>query len=246
MTGAVLTAAAAQPLLVGHRGCNIGVENTAEAFRNGIARGYTMLETDIRVTADSAIVLCHDTDTRRLGGSLEVADATLARLRAERLTQRRGDSTYTATITTLGEYLTICREGGARPVIELKWSTGINSRDCSLIPMLVDSIDAAGMRDRAIILTSMKPCLEYIRANYPDMELQFLGRTGWTDAIGWCDSLRLHPDVAHDFLTPEAVRRCHDAGLKVNCWTVDRAGLADTLTAMGVDFITTNRLEPRR
>ena len=25
-----------KPLFVGHRGCNIGVENTAEAFRNGV------------------------------------------------------------------------------------------------------------------------------------------------------------------------------------------------------------------
>lgn len=243
-TLASAAAFAARPVLVGHRGSNIGVENTADAFRAGIARGYRYLETDIRVTSDSAIVLCHDTDTRRLGGDLEVAAATLAQLRAQPLTQTRGDSTYTATIATLGEYLAICRHAGVRPVIELKWSTGINSNDCSNIPMLIDSITAAGMRDKAVILTSMRPCLEYIRKNYPDMELQFLGRAGWTDRIAWCDSLRLHPDIAHDFLTADDVRRCHDAGLKVNCWTVDDPALADSLAAMGVDFITTNRLVP--
>ncbi len=245
LAGAALVAAAAGPQLVGHRGCNIGVENTADAFRNGIARGYRYIETDVRVSADTAMVLSHDTDTRRLGGNLEVASATLAELRAETYTQTRGDSTYTARICTLGEYLDICREGGVRPVIELKWATGINSDDCSLIPALMDTIAAAGMTDRAIILTSMRPCLEYIRANYPDMELQFLGRTGWTDRIAWCDSLRLHPDIAHDFLTPEAVERCHRAGLYVNSWTVDDPARADSLAAMGVDFITTNRLEPR-
>lgn len=247
---AALTSAAAafasQPVLVGHRGCNIGVENTADAFRAGIARGYRYLETDVRVSADGALVLCHDTDTRRLGGDLEVAEATLEQLRARPLVQTRGDSTYTATITTLGEYLDICRQGDARPVIELKWSTGINSNDFSNIPMLIDSITAAGMRQRAVILTSMRPCLEYIRANWPDMELQFLGRTGWTERIDWCDSLRLHPDIAHDFLTEADVRRCHQAGLKVNCWTVDSPALADSLARMGVDFITTNRLEPAR
>lgn len=241
---AASAASAAKPVLVGHRGSNIGVENTADAFRNGLARGYTYLETDIRVTADSAIVLCHDTDTRRLGGTLEVAEATLDQLRAQPLVQNRGDSTYTATITTLGEYLQICRQGNARPVIELKWSTGINSNDCSNIPLLIDSITAAGMRSQAVILTSMRPCLEYIRANYPDMELMFLGRTGWTDHIEWCDSLRLHPDIAHDFLTSDAIERCHRAGLKVNCWTVDNPALADSLTALGVDFITTNALRP--
>lgn len=237
-------AMAAQPLLVGHRGSNIGVENTAEAFRNGIARGYRYLETDVRVSADTALVLCHDTDTRRLGGDLEVATATLAQLRSQQLVQRRGDSTYTATITTLGEYLQICREGGARPVIELKWSTGINSEDCSLIPVLMDTIDAAGMHEASIILTSMRPCLEYIRTHYPDMELQYLGANGWTERIAWCDSLRLNPDIAHPYVTAEAVEQCHRAGLYFNCWTIDNPARADSLRAMGVDFITTNKLEP--
>ncbi|MDE6134803.1 MAG: hypothetical protein K2F79_04440, partial [Muribaculaceae bacterium] len=70
--------AAGRTLLVGHLGSDTGVENTAEAFRNGAMRGYEFLETDVRVSADGKFVLCHDTDTRRLGGSLEVAEATLA------------------------------------------------------------------------------------------------------------------------------------------------------------------------
>ena len=37
-----------KPLFVGHRGCNIGVENTAEAYRNGVdVYGYDGLECDV-------------------------------------------------------------------------------------------------------------------------------------------------------------------------------------------------------
>ncbi len=50
-----------KPLFVGHRGCNIGVENTAEAFRNGVdVCGKDGLECDVRVTKDGYDVISHD------------------------------------------------------------------------------------------------------------------------------------------------------------------------------------------
>ena len=51
--GAALSAWAWKPLLVGHRGCNLGVENTVQAYRNGVdIYGYDDLECDARVTSD--------------------------------------------------------------------------------------------------------------------------------------------------------------------------------------------------
>lgn len=238
--------AGARTLLVGHRGSNEGVENTAEAFRNGVARGYDFLECDVRVTADGEFVLCHDTDNKRLGGHSEIATSTLTELRADTLHQTRHGQDYTATICTLGEYLDICREGGVRPVIELKWSTGINSKDFSNIPALIAFIDSAGFADKCVILTSMKPCLEYIRANWPDIELQFLGAKAWRSSFDWCDSLRMDVDIAHDCLTAESIDSLHRAGLKVNCWTVDPLDRARELQSMGVDIITTNALLPEQ
>lgn len=236
--------AAGRTLLVGHRGSDTGVENTAEAFRNGGLRGYDFLETDVRVSADGRFVLCHDTDNKRLGGSLEIAEATLAELKADTLRQTRRTGTFASPICTLEEYLDICREFGARPVIELKWSTGINSNDFSNIPALVAAIDSAGFRDKCVILTSMKPCLQYIRENWPDIELQFLGGKTWRNSYSWCDSLRIDADIAHDQLSREGIDSLHRAGLKVNCWTVDNLDRAAELQDMGVDIITTNAILP--
>ena len=121
-----------KPLFVGHRGCNIGVENTAEAYRNGVdIYGYDGLECDVRVTKDGFYVISHDETTNRVGGNLTVADATLAELQAEQYTQTRGGVTYTGHICTVAEYLAICVEKGVFPVIELKWTTGINNNDMS-------------------------------------------------------------------------------------------------------------------
>ncbi len=233
-------------LLVGHRGSDIGVENTAEAFRNGAARNYDFLECDVRVTADGKFVIMHDTDTKRLSDSLEVAGATLAELKALTLHQRRASGEYDARISTLDEYLAICDSSNVRPVIELKWSTGINSKDFSNIPALIEAIDSAGFADRCIILTSMKPCLEYIRSNYPSIELQFLGGQYWRNSFDWADSLRIDVDIAHPYLSKEAVDSLHRIGLKVNCWTVDDLDRARELQQMGVDIITTNAITPEQ
>lgn len=242
----ILAAAAltcgARTLLVGHRGSNIGVENTTEAFINGGERGYDFLECDLRVTADGKFVICHDTDNKRLGGSLEVADATLAELKADTLRQRRHGEDYVGQICTLNEYLDICRNYGIKPIIELKWSTGINSKDFTNIPALIAAIDEAGFIDNCVILTSMKPCLEYIRSNWPAVELQFLGGKTWRNSFNWCDSLRIDADIAHDYLTTEAVDSLHRIGLKVNTWTVDNLDRARELQQMGVDIITTNAI----
>lgn len=243
-TALTLLYAAAHPVYVGHRGCDTGVENTVEAFKNGVARGYTFMECDVRVTADSQLVISHDTDLKRLGADLEIASSTLAQLSQTTLHQERKTGQYTGRIATLAEFLAICREGNVTPVIELKWSTGINSDDFSNIPLLVSAIDSAGMRDKCVILTSMRPCLEHIRSTWPDIKLQFLGSKTWVQFLPWCISLGLDVNIAHDCLTEDLVRQCHQAGIKVNCWTVDSPDRAAELSEMGVDFITTNALVP--
>ncbi|MDE7427063.1 MAG: hypothetical protein K2M79_04630 [Muribaculaceae bacterium] len=239
-----LMCAGAHPVFVGHRGCDTGVENTADAFKNGVARGYTFMECDVRVTADTQLVISHDADFKRLGAELDIATSTLEQLSQAQLSQLRKTGEYTGTIATLSDFLEICKEGSVTPVIELKWSTGINSDDFSNIPLLISAIEDAGMRGNCIILTSMRPCLEYIRNTWPDIKLQFLGAGNWQQHLPWCITLGLDVDIAHDCLTQDQIDSCHSAGLKVNCWTVDSPERAAELTRMGVDYITTNALVP--
>ena len=169
-----------KPLFVGHRGCNIGVENTAEAFRNGVdVYGYDGLECDVRVTKDGFYVISHDETTNRVGGNLTVANATLAELRAEEYRQTRGGVTYTGHICTVDEYLAICVEKGVFPVIELKWTTGINSNDMSNFEGLAHLVIDQGLTDKVIFLTSMKNSQEYIAEHYPQFTRQWLCNANW-------------------------------------------------------------------
>lgn len=236
--------ALAQPLLVGHRGSYWGVENTSEAFINGAKKGYQYLETDVKVAGDGTFVLSHDDTTERLGGTLTIASATIDQLKAETYTQTRGGVTYTATICTLDEYLDICAEYKVTPVIELKWATGINNNDCSNIPGLIAAIEAKGFRNNCVILTSMKPCLEYIDDNYPDVKLQFLTGQYWASHFDWCVERGIDADIQVGYFDKSTVTQFHDAGLKVNCWTVNDNAAYKTYGNYGCDFITTDYIDP--
>lgn len=245
LAGALAALTSARPVVVGHRGSNVGVESSVEALEAGARRGYPFLESDVKVAADGTFVLCHDDSTGRLGGRHAVPTSTLAELRSDTLVQTRWGRTYTGRLATLGDMLRICRQYGIRPLIELKWATGINSNDCSGIPALIAFIDSAGMRDRCMILTSMKPCLEYIRANYPDVDLQLLVQTKVDENFDWCVRHNMGIDIRHDAVTPEVVERFHAAGLPVNVWTVNDPARFVYFESIGCDYITTDSLPAR-
>lgn len=233
----------AQPILVGHRGSGYGVESTEEAFRRGAALGYKYVESDIKVTSDKRFVLSHDDDLTRLGGTYTVASSTLEQLQSETLTQTRNGVSYTGRLLSLEEWLALCDELKLLPLIELKWATGVNSNDCSNIPLLIKTIEDCGYRDRCIILTSMKPCLEYIRKNYPDIELQFLTGQYWANHFDWCVEQGIDVDIQAGYFDETTVAKFHKEGLKVNMWTTNDAAGYRKYAGWGCDFITTDRLD---
>ena len=234
----------AQPKLVGHRGSLWGVENTKEAFENGAKKGYHYLECDVKVAGDGTYIISHDDETKRLGGNLTIAKATIEQLKAETYTQTRGGVTYTGKICTVAEYLDICKQFNVLPVIELKWATGINNNDQSNLPGLVKIIEEKGFRKTAIILTSMKPCLEYLHRNYPDISLQFLTGEYWANHFDWCVANGIDADIQKGYFDKSTVDKFHEAGLKVNMWTTNDISGYKTFGNYGCDFITTDSLDP--
>ena len=234
-----------KPLFVGHRGCYKGVENTVEAYRNGVdVYGYDGLECDVRVTADGKYVISHDETTERLGGSLTVASATLEQLQAENYTQTRGGTTYTGKICTVAEYLDICVEKNVFPVVELKWTTGINNNDMSNFPGLAQLIIQHGLADKVIILTSMKNSLEYVRTNYPDFTCQWLCNANWDGNEQWCKTWNFAPSISTGNFDIHTVKKFHNLDLPVACWTVDTEANYKKYGQMGVAMMTCNYLMP--
>ena len=70
-------------LVSGHRGDRVnGLENTMTAMRMAVEAGCDMIETDVRMTKDGALILMHDeTVDRTTDGTGKVCDLTLAEIR---------------------------------------------------------------------------------------------------------------------------------------------------------------------
>lgn len=240
-----LGAAAWKPIFIGHRGSYKGVMNTVEAFNNGVDYyGYQGLECDVRVTADGHYVISHDETTNGVGGNLTVANATLAQLQAENYTQTRGGVTYTGKICTVAEYLDICIEKNVTPVVELKWTTGINNNDMSNFPGLAALIEEKGLTSKAIILTSMRNSLEYVRTNFPALKCQFLCNSNWATHFDWIVQWGLMPSIQAGCLDKYTVKKFHDKGIDVAVWTVNSLANYKLYGEMGVAMITCDYLMP--
>lgn len=234
-----------KPTFIGHRGSYRGVMNTVESYTNGVDYyGYQGLECDVRVTLDGQYVISHDETTNAVGGSLTVASATLAQLQAENYTQTRGGVTYTGKICTVAEYLDICKNKNVIPVIELKWTTGINNNDMSKFPGLASLIEEKGLTDKAVILTSMRNSLEYVRTNYPALKCQFLCNSNWETHFDWIVKWGLTPSIEAGCFDKYTVKKFHDKGLEVAMWTVNSLANYKQYGQMGVAMMTCDYLMP--
>ena len=121
-----------KPIMIGHRGCRQGVENTEEAFLNAVKNyGFQALECDVKVTSDNKYVCWHDDVITKCSPNCTIYTNTLATVQSKTLTQTRNSVTYTGKICTVDRYLEICRDYNVIPIIELKWASGINNNDMS-------------------------------------------------------------------------------------------------------------------
>lgn len=222
-------------LLVGHRGSDRGVENTIEAFRNGISYyGCDGLECDVQVTKDNEYVLCHDSKLNNYGQNVVIGDYTLAELKALTLTQTRsvaGEAskiTYTGTICTLEEYLQLCEDSAVFPVIELKSAKGLNGSNMTGFPKLFTMLQNHHLDSSAYIISFDENAILYVRQNYPSLTCQRLYMSHlMTDSdIDWCQQYGIEPsiDISYTNWDVHTVKRFYNAGLRVATWTINDVG----------------------
>ena len=98
-------------LVVAHRGAHEEApENTLAAFRKAIELGCDYVEVDVRRTKDGALVLMHDRSVdRTTNGTGNVADLTLADIRALDVGIKRGAQWAGERVPTFDEALTLCK-----------------------------------------------------------------------------------------------------------------------------------------
>ncbi len=228
--------------MIAHRGVSgIELENTVAAFVAAGNRSYFGIETDVHVTKDGQYVICHDCDLKRVGGvEISVEGSTLAELRAVQLHDLRDGSVRTdMVVPLLSDYIKVCRKYDKVAVLELKGN---------IIPThiagIVSVVRELGWFENTIFISFSYDNLLRLRAAEPEARAQLLPPENDPEKLlRFCLENRMDLDAPHAALTPEIVKAIHDAGLEVNCWTVDSVAAAERVIAMGVDYITTNILE---
>ena len=227
--------------IVAHRGLSgIERENTNAAFVAAGNRSYYGIETDIHRTADGHFVVCHDDDLFRVSGEkIHVEDVTLATLQNIILFDK-DDTKDRADLrpSTLENYINICKKYEKHSVLELK-SIFTDEE----IARIIDIICGLGYIENVTFISFYYENLEKVRSILPHQSVQFLFSKLTEELTEKLAQAKSDVDAIYTILNEENVKKFHEAGLKVNCWTVDSPEEGERLAKIGVDFITSNILE---
>ena len=224
-----------QPVLViAHRGASAAApENTLAAFRLGADLAADFVELDVQESEDGEVVVVHDSDLMKVGGSpLKIWEAPAAALRAVDIGSRKGPQFSGERVPTLAEAFALCK-GRVRVVVELK-SYGHSQR---LEERVVEIVEAAGVANDTIFMSLDHDIIRRLKQLRPSWRVGVLV----AKAIGDVTSL------GADFLAVEAsmatrafVRRAHRAGQDVYVWTVNDPAWMFASMANGVDGLITD------
>ena len=149
-----------------HRGDSYNYyENTMTAFKMAILSGCDMVETDVRLTLDGALVLMHDEKVdRTTNGVGRVDKMTLEQIKA----LNAGDTKCYESVPTLEELLTYAKDEDVTFNIEIKeyWSQDNESRVIKCIEDTISLIEKCGLGNRVLINSFDGWVLEYVYKKY--------------------------------------------------------------------------------
>jgi len=176
-----------KPYVMAHRGNRAACpENTLAAFRQALADGADILETDLHLTADGVFVCIHDaTVDRTTDGSGPVARMTLAEIKTLSAAYGRPEFKRER-IPTLAELAALLPADVAL-ALELKTDRFLEARVCR---QLVAELDRTGVRGRTVVLSFSMSRVLAVRAIAPDIP------------IGWITLSRPWPPLGIQLLGP--------------------------------------------
>ena len=228
-------------LVVAHRGLSgIERENTNAAFVAAGNRSYYGIETDFRRTADGKFIISHDQSLKRVSGEDVDVEAVSLAVSQSVVLYDKDDTKNRADLrpASLENYISICKKYEKHCVLELK-SVFTEEETAAFIGI----IRALDYFESVTFISFIYENLEKIRAIEPTASAQFLFSELTDEIKEKVKRDRFDVDAYFKTLTKEVIDEFHQAGLKVNCGTVDNKEDGERLAAWGVDFITSNILE---
>jgi glycerophosphoryl diester phosphodiesterase len=222
--------------ITAHRAGAAGApENSVAACEQAIQDGTNWIEIDVQETSDGEVVVVHDRDLMKLGGSpLNIFDSTAADLRAIDVGSSFDPSFSAVRLATLGEMLDAAKAGGIGVVIELKHYGHAQQ----LEERVARIVEEHEMVDHIVVMSLDAASLKKMH------ELRPTWTIGRLTAVPITDLTREEVDflaVSRRMATPDFFRRAHRRGKEVYVWTINDAPMMFEMISRGVDNLITDR-----
>lgn len=228
----VLTATAAVPEVVAHRGywrADGSAQNSIRGLVKADSIGCHAVELDVWLSADNVLYVNHNADVD--GVIIETADsATLSKCRLG-----NGE-----TVPTLCQFLDTARTLSPRIVLELKPHKD-PVRENVAVPMIIEMIKEKGLVDRTSYITFSRNAFDDLvaKSGRPVMFLSAINPASLKEIGGSGADF----NISVFRKNPEWIDELHELGLSVNIWTVDSEEDIQWCIDHGADYITTNEPE---
>ncbi|MGW3205467.1 glycerophosphodiester phosphodiesterase [Streptomyces sp. NPDC001135] len=213
---------------VAHRGAPYRFrENTVDSLRSALDQGADAVEIDVRLTRDGVPVLLHDETLKRLWD----VDRPLGALSAEEL---RGLTA--GGVPTLAEAL--AATGDCRVMVDL-----CGRPDRRMVDRVMDVVRHSGARERVYYCAGAEAMLA-VRAADPAAEIALTWTTLAPPRPALLDVVRPRwLNYRFSLVSRELAARVHHDGHLLSVWTPDTRRSMSRLLDLGVDSITTNRID---
>lgn len=220
-----------------HRGARAHApENTLAAFTLAFELGAEGIECDVQRSRDGRLVIIHDaTVDRTTDGTGAVAEQRFEELRALNAGVRFHRRQM---IPTLDETLDLVARRGGELNLEIKGESPEETlATAEAVEPALRALDEE-RRARVLVSSFEHAAVALLKARLPWLRVALLYGDEWRERELIAPALALGAEAIHPgvgLVTPELVRRAHEAGLRVNVWTANRRGVIRRLIALGVD-----------
>ncbi|NCB91112.1 MAG: glycerophosphodiester phosphodiesterase [Clostridia bacterium] len=215
-------------------------ENTMLAFKKAYAEGCDGIELDVQLTKDDVIVIMHDEtiDRTTRDGHGNIRDYTYAELCKFDCCGRFPGKYSFQKIPTLREYLEWVAKTELITNIELKNSVYYYEQ---LEEKVVEMVKEFHMEERIIFSSFNHVSVLKCKKMLPQVPAGLLMETRMDNMGGFAKENGVeayHPDLS--YLSKDLVKDCHNRGIKVNVWTVNKKKDMKQMDKWKVDGVFTN------
>lgn len=230
------------PLVLSHRGANKRApQNTLPAFKKAIEFNADGIETDVHLSKDGEIVICHNyTVDATSNGTGSIDEMTFSQLRQLDFGSYFSQDFKGVTLPTLSEVLELVKNMNLIN-IEIKPP----QKDNDLVKRVVEEIYKFGIENNSIISCFNPECIRQVKEIDSGLKTGLLYEHGELgDEImsfgvaKYCKQLNAdaaHPE--HVLLSQEVIDDLHKNNIKVNPWTVNSREDIIKYTLWGCDAL---------